>query len=353
MGNIGSGTGTSYPTSLDTQSTLEVDYPSPSKTLARAAVPNDLASAILAVEGTLGINPQGGSATVVARLNATDTTIAGKASLTASQTLSGVNSFSAIVKTSRGADVASAATVTLGTDGNYFVITGTTTITAISTLGGAATTSGGIAPMVHLKFSGILTLTHNATSLILPGGRNIVTHAGMVVSLVEESAGNWRCVNVSSDKPHVQAYITANQTIAHATATRMGSNALGGGGWTETFDTNAAFDSSTSATTSGKFLPTVAGRYLAIVQIALGAATTIVDIYATIRLNGTATAMTNLNYTYNSADYNYIHATGIFNLNGSTDYLEFFCYQADTGTANRTLLAGAGNSFVHIYKLGE
>ena len=86
----------------------------------------------------------------------------------------------------KGADLASAAALTLGTDGNVFHVTGITTITSI----GAITKAGPI----FLVFDGALTLTHNATSLILPGGANIVTAAGDIAELVQESSGNWRCV---------------------------------------------------------------------------------------------------------------------------------------------------------------
>lgn len=59
MGNIGSGSGSSYPGTLDTQTAVEVDSPAGGKTKARAAVPNDLAACVLAVETALGTNPQG------------------------------------------------------------------------------------------------------------------------------------------------------------------------------------------------------------------------------------------------------------------------------------------------------
>jgi microcystin-dependent protein len=59
MGNIGSGSGSSYPTALDTQTSQEVNSPNALKTRARAEVPNDLASAVIAVETTLGTNPHG------------------------------------------------------------------------------------------------------------------------------------------------------------------------------------------------------------------------------------------------------------------------------------------------------
>ncbi|MDE2015967.1 MAG: hypothetical protein KGI72_05590 [Patescibacteria group bacterium] len=59
MSNIGGGTGSSYPGSIDIQTQPEIDSPSQNKTRARAAVPNDLASAVIAVETALGTNPQG------------------------------------------------------------------------------------------------------------------------------------------------------------------------------------------------------------------------------------------------------------------------------------------------------
>ncbi|MBT6053159.1 MAG: hypothetical protein HOJ31_10335 [Anaerolineae bacterium] len=86
----------------------------------------------------------------------------------------------------KGSDIASASALTLGSDGNYFDVTGTTTITSISTLG--------IGRVVRLHFDGILTLTHHATNLVLPGGANITTAAGDEFTFVEYASGDWRCV---------------------------------------------------------------------------------------------------------------------------------------------------------------
>lgn len=94
---------------------------------------------------------------------------------------------SKIVKYSKGADVASANALTLGTDGNYFDITGTTAITSIATLGAGT--------HVKLHFDGALTLTHHATNLILPGGANITTAAGDEAEFVEYATGTWRCTS--------------------------------------------------------------------------------------------------------------------------------------------------------------
>ena len=86
------------------------------------------------------------------------------------------------------ATIASASTTNIGgADANYIIITGTTTITALGT---AQQGSWRIC-----KFSGILTLTHNASSLILPGGANITTAAGDVAEFTSEGSGNWRCTS--------------------------------------------------------------------------------------------------------------------------------------------------------------
>jgi hypothetical protein len=81
-------------------------------------------------------------------------------------------------------DVASAATCDIGSAASLKVqITGTTTITSFGT--------------VHhclrlLRFAGALTLTNNATSLVLPTGANIVTAAGDCAIATSDASGNWR-----------------------------------------------------------------------------------------------------------------------------------------------------------------
>lgn len=84
----------------------------------------------------------------------------------------------------KGSDLASATTTDLSTtDGNFIDITGTTTITGFGTL------SAGMWKV--LQFDGALTLTHNATSLILPTGANITTTAGDCCFAYSLGSGNW------------------------------------------------------------------------------------------------------------------------------------------------------------------
>lgn len=78
----------------------------------------------------------------------------------------------AAIDESKAADVASATTTNIWTtDGNLVHVTGTTTITSF----GTAPKAGAERTVI---FDGALTLTHNATTLKLPGGANITTAAG-------------------------------------------------------------------------------------------------------------------------------------------------------------------------------
>ena len=94
------------------------------------------------------------------------------------------------VQWSKGADVASGTALPVLTDGNYFDVTGTTTVTSINATGGAGT-------VIKLHFDAILILTHHAADLILPGAANITTAAGDEAEFVEYASGDYRCTNYS------------------------------------------------------------------------------------------------------------------------------------------------------------
>lgn len=84
-------------------------------------------------------------------------------------------------------DVASASTCDIGETGSMRVrVTGTTTITSFGTSANKLRT---------VVFAGVLTLTHAATSLILPTGANITTAAGDTAWFQSDGNGNWRCIS--------------------------------------------------------------------------------------------------------------------------------------------------------------
>lgn len=88
----------------------------------------------------------------------------------------------------KGSDIASAATITVG-EGGFFHITGTTgPITDID----PGTDKAGRA--FWLIFDSTPTLTHHATTLILPTGGNITAVAGDAALFISEGSDAVRCV---------------------------------------------------------------------------------------------------------------------------------------------------------------
>lgn len=85
-------------------------------------------------------------------------------------------------------NVASASTVNLGfQDSDKVFITGTTPINSFgAALAGTRRT---------VRFEGSLPLTYNASSMVLPGGRSIVTEANDTCEAVCISTGNWRVIS--------------------------------------------------------------------------------------------------------------------------------------------------------------
>jgi hypothetical protein len=81
-------------------------------------------------------------------------------------------------------DLASAATTDLGAQTtDNLRITGTTPITSFGTAPNGVTR--------NLRFADVLTITHNATSLICPGAANIITAAGDTGTAKSLGSGNW------------------------------------------------------------------------------------------------------------------------------------------------------------------
>lgn len=94
-------------------------------------------------------------------------------------------------------DIASAATVDIGGEYNTFLnVTGNTTITSFGTNYNGPR---------FLTFKASLTITHDATDLVLPAGENIVTQAGDVAIFIPKCT-----VSGTSDGWRLVAYLRAN-----------------------------------------------------------------------------------------------------------------------------------------------
>ena len=133
-------------------------------------------------------------------------------------------------------------------------------------------------------------------------------------------------VMVSGNMPAFSAYLSSNQTISNATITKVQCN-------TKTFDTASAYDN----TTNYRFAPLVAGYYQVIASLRDNTGATTGSIRADIYKNGTDYAISATPMTINN---NTATASALIYLNGSTDYIEFYCYQ-NSGTS----IAIQGNSY--------
>lgn len=112
----------------------------------------------------------------------------------------------------KGSNIASASTTDIGasTDGDFIDVTGTTTITSLGTI------AAGIVRTV--RFTGSLTLTHNATSLILPGAANIQTAANDIAVFRSLGSGNWICESYPPQSGTYTPTLTAGSGFTSGTA---------------------------------------------------------------------------------------------------------------------------------------
>ena len=184
-----------------------------------------LATPLVGDEVLVGLKPSGSGSdeeNVIMTLDDITTFVLAQDSNSGGGAVSSVNTLTGAVSLNggyigvKGADIASAGTTDLATTtGDFVEVTGTTTITALGTL------TAGIFKV--LRFAGILTFTHNATSLILPTAANITTAAGDVATMRSLGSGNWVCVGymrkdgtalagTSSRSPSIQT-VTSSATV--------------------------------------------------------------------------------------------------------------------------------------------
>ena len=115
----------------------------------------------------------------------------------------------------KGADVASATATTLGNDGCFFDITGTTTITSVT-----AKPAGFIA---ILQFDGILTFT-DGSNLKLDG--NFTTAAGSTITLISDGTNWWEIARSPNSFTPTAANALAG-SIVQVVNTQTGAVATG------------------------------------------------------------------------------------------------------------------------------
>jgi len=162
--------------------------------------------------------------------------------------------------------IASAATTDLGTGGSHNItITGSTGITSFGSTANVAQ------PIYYLRFTGAPTLTHNGTSLILPGAINLPAIAGDTALAEYLGSGNWRVAAYNRNTPSaptIQRFTTGTSlTYTPTSGTQyIHVRMVGGGGGGAAIVTNngsngtaTSFGSWTAIAGSGGVTATGAG----------------------------------------------------------------------------------------------
>jgi len=90
------------------------------------------------------------------------------------------------MQTEKGGDLTSASPLVIDTDGDYFDVTGTTNFAVMTVAADRQFT---------LQFDGVLTMTHHATNIDLPGAANITTAAGDVATFQSTGSNTVQCIN--------------------------------------------------------------------------------------------------------------------------------------------------------------
>lgn len=217
------------------------------------------------------------------------------------------------------ASIASAATTDIGAQAaGTLTITGTTTITSLGVV------SAGIRK--RLIFGGALTLTHNATSLILPNaGANITTAAGDTCEAESLGSGNWRVAayQKATGYPVSNATVFNDGTVGAPSITfsadtdtgicRIGANSLGiaaGGALAATFSSAAVTLASagSAAVSSTSTLAIDAGTTLTMTSG--GGAALTVSVDSTTSGTGGAVAITAGETTDSAANGGAVTITG-------------------------------------------
>lgn len=203
---------------------------------------------------------------------------------------------------SPGADIPSVAGVTdIGAaTGEYVHITGTEAITGLGTV--AAGTYR------EVKFTGACTLTHNGTSLILPGAANIVTAANDTAAFRSLGSGNWVCLWYKRAASAPLAFASDAQMLARTSSAValtpanlaaipcfLAYKAADQTGITDNTEVQAVFDTEVYDVggyfATNAWTPTIAGKVRLFARVAItGANVSTAACYAVIKKNGNALA---------------------------------------------------------------
>ena len=158
-----------------------------------------------------------------------------------------------------------------------------------------------------------LTLGASGDTVDIPSGATL-----------DMSSGTMTLNSTMKATPAFEAYRSSIQSISTGTSTKIQYQ-------DEVFDTDSAYDNSTNY----RFTPQTAGKYFIFASVQSGETSDFDDFQIQIHKNGSTYAQTRIRHHYGDN----INCQVIVDMNGSSDYVEGFVYQASGSNLN---VSGAG-----------
>jgi len=148
------------------------------------------------------------------------------------------------------------------------------------------------------------------------------------------SAGD-TIAGMGSNTPSFEAYLSANQSIANTTYTKIQFD-------TETYDSNSTYDNSSNY----RFTPAVSGKYLIYASTRASTTTDFNNLQIIVRKNGSDVFIQTTRNTHNDS----INLIATFDAD-TTDYFEIFGYQDSGGSINFQGTSGDSPTRFGAYKI--
>ena len=181
--------------------------------------------------------------------------------------------------------------------------------------------------MGTIKTTNIEPIADNGTVTLGSSGDTFTVPSGVTVNMSSATQTGVGGTNT----PAFHAYLSSNQSVANNVLTKVAAN-------TEIYDTDNCYDNSSNY----RFTPTVAGKYY--VYASLSGSTSDYKLYFSIpKIYKNGSEIANISNTFGSGA---VYAVDSFvavvaDMNGSSDYLEFFGIVDIHTNLNESFLGGS------------
>ena len=192
--------------------------------------------------------------------------------------------------------------------------------------------------MGTIKTTNIQSISGSGTVTLGTSGETFTVPSGVTVNMSSATQTGVGGANT----PAFQAYLSGTQSISTNTMTKVEFN-------TEVFDTAGAYDNSSNY----RFTPLTAGKYVVYATVFTGGASSGSSSHGgfitNIKKNG-SDASYNAFYLYNNTTGvdGTMNAVSVFDMNGSSDYVECFAYSRQNTVA---VQPDAAQTYFGAYKL--